>query len=105
MTALSQAMAQPVGRRSKDHARLRQMAAQARHKARQPSHEARRPAVDADERLARLRQIRVARDAAERRRERLRRLANPIRLVLVSSFLFYLGLAGLYFVSEARDWL
>jgi hypothetical protein len=102
MTALSQTFTPAVGRRTKDHVRLRQMAA----KGRQQIREVRRPpVVDADERLARLREIRVARDEADKRRKKLRRLANPVRLVLVSSFLFYLGLGGLYFVSVARDWL
>lgn len=102
MSALSQTVSQTVGRRTKDHVRLRQIVANGRPQVRA----VRRPALDdADERLARLRQIRVARDAADKRRQKLRRLANPVRLVLVSSFLFYMGLGGLYFVSMARDWL
>jgi hypothetical protein len=88
----------------RDTQRLRQIATQSRQ-----AHQARlatvRTSTDADAKLARLRKVRQARDKVERHRAELRRLANPVRLVLIGSFLFYLGLSGLYFVSVARDLL
>ena len=61
--------------------------------------------AQADAKLARLRKVRQVRLAVERERARIRRMANPVRLILIGSFLFYLGLGGLYFVSIARDLL
>jgi hypothetical protein len=93
-----------VMRTMRDTQRLRQIATQSRQ-----AHQARlatvRTSTDADAKLARLRKVRQARDKVERHRAELRRLANPVRLVLIGSFLFYLGLSGLYFVSVARDLL
>jgi hypothetical protein len=91
-----------VQRRNTENARLRSIA----EKNRQSYHArnaSRQSSAQADEKLARLRKIREARVVLERKRAHIRRLANPVRLVLIGSFLFYLGLGGLYFVSVARD--
>jgi predicted oxidoreductase len=95
MTAIAQ-------RRNPDAGLLRRIAETSRqvHKSRMISIQSE---TEADAKLARLRKIRQARQDAVRRSAKLRRLANPIRLVLIGSFLFYLGLGGLYFVSVVRD--
>ncbi len=93
-----------VQRRNGENVRLRRIA----EKNRQSYHTravSRQSSAQADEKLARLRKIREARLLSERKRAQIRRLANPVRLVLIGSFLFYLGLGGLYFVSVARDLL
>lgn len=90
--------------RNNDNVRLRRIVENNR-QVHQPRTGSMKSTVDADAKLARLRKIRQDRLKAERARARIRRLANPVRLVLIGSFLFYLGLGGLYFVSVARDLL
>jgi hypothetical protein len=93
-----------VMRRPKSNLRLKQIAEQSR-QAHQDRVATRRDSSQADEKLARLRKIREARLRVEAQRAEIRRMSNPVRLVLIGSFLFYLGLGGLYVVSVARDLL
>jgi hypothetical protein len=95
-----------VQRRKMENLRLRQIVEKNRQvnrnriiSTRESSHDAAR----ADAKLARLRELRQARLEAERESDHIRRRANPVRMVMITSILFFLGLGGLYFVSVARD--
>jgi hypothetical protein len=59
--------------------------------------------VDPAKRLARLRENEQAERARSLRLETLRRRTRPIRLILITSTLFYVGLIALYSISVVRD--
>ena len=93
-----------VQRRSNDNVRLRRIV-ETNRQVHQTRPVPTQTSEQAEAKLDRLRKSRRARLKLERKRAHVRRLANPVRLVLIASFLFYLGLGGLYFVSMARDLL